>query len=246
MANPLPPSLHDKTIPLDISPEGARRLLVGLSWEPLLEPKLTTEEKKSLWARLALTWKLMPGNRGGYTGYAAKHQREWRKDEDKSSREKDYPHYDLDLLCLVFDNDKNLQVTIGPDPDILIDDLSTIYHSGENSTGSGGIADDEQIHIETASVPDSYQHFFFIVLSDCKFDLGEIDSLKIRIADSKTEKNFLTLDIMPPEHTALKTGYLFAHIFRDGDNWKALPIEQFDAFEADWPALCASLIPTKR
>ncbi|HNQ92300.1 MAG TPA: TerD family protein [Alphaproteobacteria bacterium] len=230
-------------IPLSISSDGKRRLLVGLSWEPLTAPQLSEKEKKSFFKTLFHKWTRTPFNRSGYDRKA---QRVYRKKVDETGREKEYDYFDLDLICLVFDNHGNLKATIGPDPEHLINESGTVYHSGENPTGIGGIADDEQIHIHTLDVPADYAHFFFLIQSDCKFTLAEIDSPRIRIADSKTEKTLLESPLIFLENQKDATACLSFHIFRKGDDWLAERSDRLGAFEDDWESVCKEAISASK
>lgn len=227
------------TIPLTISQDGKRRLHVGLSWEPLTAPQLSEEEGKSFLKVLLHKWTRIPGNRGGYD---KKVQRVYRKKVDEEGREKNFDYFDLDLVCLIFDDHGNLKAVIGPDPEHLIDESSTVYHSGENPTGVGGIADDEQIHIHTLDIPLDYTHFFFLVQSDCKFPLAEITAPRIRIADSKTEKTLAEYPFLIMEDQKDATACLTFHIFRNGEEWSAAHLDHYGAFEDDWEGFCRNII----
>jgi stress response protein SCP2 len=212
------------TVPLIVSQGNKRRIVVGLSWNPRLPSKMP----KILSFFNPIKDFLF--------------ERSTQKSEDLSSRESSYKHYDLDLGCLIFDKDGVLLARISPDADELVNENSSVYHSGENLTGSGGAGDDEQIHIETVNLPPEYKHFFFLALSDSKFPLGESGAPTMRIADGKTEKSVLTAEIQTPESNPAASAYVFCHLQRDGDNWEVSLIGEYGDFTSDWENFCKEKI----
>jgi stress response protein SCP2 len=159
--------------------------------------------------------------------------------QSKSSKKADQPGHDqfsqrdLDLLCFIYDADKNFVRKITPDPDNQIDEARSVYHSGEEFTGAG-VYDDETICIEDGVLPDTYRHFVFLTVSDSKLSLGECGTFNMRLSDSVSEKAFITTPITP-EQSGGNTAYIFCHAWREGNDWYAKSIGSFADFESDWP-----------
>lgn len=192
-----------------------KRLMVGLSWDALPGSSPT----KGIWGTIVHTFKF---------------GREWSNSEKKTDapgRDINFSGRDLDLLCFIFDENKNFVREIGPSPDKLIDESSSIYHSGEEYTGEG-VYDDETVTIEINKLSDTYKHFVFVVVSDSKLSLAECGTFKLRIADSSKDMNFILEDVLAPQGDT--SAYVFAKISRDGDNWNAEKLAHFGVFETEW------------
>lgn len=234
-------------VPLALSPEGARRFVVGLSWGPQAHrrtdipvPRLRDENGHydvfyffklpfhlfRIFV-LALVRLCAPGlYRRGVTDYQS-----WKKGI------KDAGRYDLDLSCYVFDRDMRLKCVIGPEEEVYSDPSRKVYHSGDDIHGSAGAGDDEQAFVETAELPEDYAHFFFVVETDGRYSLNETPNASVRLADSRTNKNALRHAVSPPAGSSAH-GYVFCHVFREeaGEEagWAFRDISEYVAFSTDW------------
>jgi stress response protein SCP2 len=235
---------------LAITQEGARRILVGLDWDAKevssVDDMIRTMPKKGDKGRAAFfllspfyflrTLFLSSVNiiAKGYYNQAVNKQ-------DGAGRDKNATAFDLDLDCYIFDDDKNLVFHVCTENGNFADPSRKVYHSGDNMSGLGG-PDDEQVMIETNGLPDNYRHLFLVVKSDSKYSLEEVHSPHVRLADSKTNENLIENTITPPAHFNAH-GYVFCHIFRDGDKWKARNMDEYaDSGDGiDWPAFLAGL-----
>lgn len=202
---------------LDIQPTmgNKKRLLIGLSWDAL--PR--SNPSKGIWGTIVHTFKF---------------GREWANSEKKTDapgRDMNFSGRDLDLLCFIFDENKKFIREIGPSPETLIDETSSIYHSGEEYTGESA-GDDEVVTIDINKLPETYKHFVIVVVSDSKLSLAECGTFKLRIADSSKDMNFILEDINAPQNNS--SAYIFASITRDGDVWNAKKIGTFTDFNTDW------------
>jgi len=202
---------------LDIKPTSGnkKRLMIGLSWDT---PPRSSPSKGIL----------------GTIVHTFRFGREWSKSEKKTDlpgRDTSFAGRDLDLLCFIFDENKNFIREIGPSPDLLIDEASSVYHSGEEYTGEA-VYDDETVTIDINKLPSEYKHFIAVVVSDSKLSLSECGTFKLRIADSSQDLNFILEDVTaPPGDTS---AYVFAKISREGDTWSAEKLGHFGEFETDW------------
>ncbi len=149
------------------------------------------------------------------------------------ARDSDFDGFDLDLYCYIFDDHGELVEKIGPDYEDVISEEGQVYHSGDDFSGMGG-PDDEQIYIETKKLPENYKHFLFVVKSDCKFNLNDISDPVIRIADGKTNEDFLKEDIKPPANVNA-SALIFAHMAEVNDNWTITNISDFADADLDIP-----------
>lgn len=215
---------------LDISATQSNRILVGLSWDPKLsgwEERPKAKDNPDILDKAAY-YIYDVFRHLAYVEY----QRKSLKQNDLPERKENSDYFDLDLHCYVFDSSGNLKQKLGPDYKEAIDPTSSTYHSGEDFSGTGG-PDDEQIHIETKNIPDEYKHFIFFVRSDCKFSLDEINDPVVRLADSKTETNFLEVAIRPPANLDAY-GFIFAHVYHENGEWHVKNLSEYAAFDIDW------------
>lgn len=234
-------------IPLEISQQGVRRFVVGLSWGSrkhgfveIPVPHLRDENGHydifyffklpfHLFRILVLSFlrMCMPDfYRRGVTDFQT-----WKRGI------KDAGRYDLDLACYVFDAGMKLQCIIGPEDEVYADESRKVYHSGDDKQGSAGGADDEQAFVETFELPENYAHFFFIVETDGRYSLNDTPNASVRLADSRSNKNALKREITPPEDSAAH-GYVFCHVFRDTQEsksgWAFRDISEYVPFSTDW------------
>ena len=238
---------------LKASSGNKKRILVGLSWEdgktvsmaktrdylpPKSEPVSEDTKKTSFlsglrnFTRHILLWGDEMASTGGQTFRALRLDATTSKKDDSKGRDIKSSMRDLDLLCFIFDKDKNFVREIGPDPDTMIDEASSVYHSGEEFSG-GGLYDDEMVRIEIDKLPANYQHFVFVVVSDSKLSLAECGTFNLRLADSTTDHNFIKDDVDAPADNS--SAYIFAKLSRDDQIWTTEQISKFGDFETDWP-----------
>lgn len=241
-----------KAEPLHISEGAGRRFFVGLSWDPILPKKSEMlpsfpsgdPAAAGLWLALLLPRLLMMPFRVMFRPVIeadARAKTQWSKAEDKPGRDKDSPHYDLDLACLVFDADFNPLCYVGPENAAFIDASKKIYHSGEDQAGFGG-PDDETVSVETAGLPENYHHFFFTVECDSKHSFGDIRNPAIRFADGKTNDNAIETTIVPPAHYNAR-GLVFCHVWREGDGFMLRNLEEYTGDDMDWPKFLRRFVP---
>ncbi|MCB1592258.1 MAG: TerD family protein [Alphaproteobacteria bacterium] len=215
------PNKVPRKITLDLKRH--QRLMVGLSWDPL-DTKYAPA----------------PENRNAFYLYDVHrafnfllHIRSAEKDEDGKGREKDYAHFDLDLICFALDHDGNPAAYTGPAAPDMIDEKEVIYHSGENYSGYGG-HDDEQIHIEMNRIPSDYENLFFVAASDSKFSLNQVQNPVIRLVDCKDEKTLIEMKITAPVDKETYN-YVFGRLYRKGDEWFFQDIGEFAGDVDNWP-----------
>lgn len=192
--------------------------------------KKNEQDKKNFWWHFKTGWLWRYLTHGG-------------KQLDGPGREKDFPDLDLDVSCYVFNQNGEFEIEIGPGAYEASDDLGSVYHSGDDSSGYGG-PDDEQIFINTQDIPESYAHFFVVVTSDCQYSLDETNDPFLRIALSKGDTNFFMQSIKPAANLDAYA-CVCAHLFRDSDYWYVRNITDFVAFETDWKSQLSKYIERK-
>jgi len=207
----------DESVELQVSPDGKRRIVIGLSWDP-------KEENSKTWALKNLINSI---------SFSVTKERLMEK-LDIPGRDIHYTLFDLDLYCFAFDKNGDLKAQV----DVLawnaIDASKKIYHSGEDMDGMGG-PDDEQVHIELNGLPDDYNDFFFVVESDSRHNLSQVTNAHIRLADSKTEKDQLRVDITKlPENEEF--AFIFCRLHKKEGRWMIQNLSKFINFQEDWPA----------
>lgn len=206
-----------------------KRLLVGLAWDdtPVSQPS----RRKNIILNIfgTLLHSLMYALRSSKVD----------KNEDKPGRDINFSQRDLDLLCFIFNQEKKLVCTIGPDEDQMIEETNSVYHSGEEYTGSG-VYDDEIIRIEIAKLPEHYHHFVFVVVSDSKLSLSECGPIRLRLADSSTDKNFIAERLEAPNNGS--SAYIFSRLTRKGDGWDGEAVGRYTDFEGDWSKTLPALL----
>lgn len=249
-----------QTAELKITQEGARRFIVGLSWDPPELPGMKvnvsvrqgddaiSKVSHALFAPFEFIRVLFVSffNLITMDMYAKK----TGKDGDAVGRDKQSEAHDLDLDCYIFDENMNFKVLVGTEDDALIDPSKKVHHSGDDQGGMGG-DDDEVVSVETNGLPDDYRHFYFVVKSDSMHDLSQYINPKIRLADGKTNANALALPI--GKDGAGKYNYVFCLVSRktatngDGDkvdSWSVTAIDEYVGEDMEWetglPALKAA------
>ncbi len=225
--------------PLLIAPEGDRRFLVGLSWGPTQFRKLRVHVPQlkdenghyDLFYFFKLPFHLFRIVTLSLIRLGAPDL--YRRGVDDGKAVEDAGRYDLDLSCYVFDAAMNLKCVIGPEEGNYSDASKKVYHSGDQIHGSAGSSDVEQAFVETRGLPDDYMHFYFVVETDGRYSLNETPNATVRLACSRTNKSALRKTIQPPA-TSHAHGYVFAHVFRDGDGWAFRDVSEFADFDAGW------------
>lgn len=225
--------------PLVIAPEGDRRFLVGLSWGPTQFRKLRVhvpqlkdaDGRYDVFYFFKLPFHLFRIVVLSLIRLCAPDL--YRRGVADGRAVEDAGRYDLDLSCYVFDSHMNLKCVIGPEEGNYSDASKKVYHSGDQIHGSAGAGDDEQAFVETKNLPDDYAHFFFVVETDGRYSLNETPNASVRLACSRTNKNALQKQIAPPEGGHAH-GYVFCHVFRDGDGFAYRDISEFAEFSAGW------------
>jgi len=238
-----------KAAPLEISAEGGRRFFVGLSWDPREMPRMNIgipdkpKEGSKLGYYLAWPYHFLRVLFLSLVKLVAMDMyiKMTSKQEDTKGRDKESPHYDLDLACLVFDADFNHLIYIGPEDAAFIDASRKIYHSGEDQAGFGG-PDDETVSVETTGLPENYHHFFFVVECDSKYSFEDIRNPFIRLADGKTNDNVIETRIAPPAHYNAH-GLVFCHVWREGDGFTVRHLHEFTGDNMNWPKFLRTLVP---
>lgn len=216
------------TIKLNLAGSKRERILVGLSWEP----NAKKGSQSYYGVQLLNSLKIIVRNPELIKLFIQNPDLLTQK-EDSEDREKDDPHYDLDLCCFAIDKEGNCKNWITPDAYNAIDTTEKIYHSGESMDGAG-VLDDEQIHIELKNLEEHYKHFFIIVESDCMHRLSMMEGSKIRLADGSTNTDFLSCEISKLKESD-KYSFVFCQIFHDGIEWNLKNISEFAQENENWP-----------
>lgn len=225
---------------LKITPEGARRFIVALSWDPpdlpgmkvrLAERQGDDAVSKTAHALFApfefvRVFFLSFFNLVTMDMFAKK----IGKDGDAKGRDKTSEAHDLDLDCYIFDKDMNFRTLVGTEDDALIDPSRKVYHSGDDQGGMSG-DDDEVVSVETNGLPEDYCHFYFVVKSDSKYDLSRFINPKIRLADGKSNENALLLPIGRDGAGIGRYNYVFCCVSRKDGGWAFQPIDEYLAEE---------------
>ncbi|TAL37447.1 MAG: hypothetical protein EPN97_05235 [Alphaproteobacteria bacterium] len=236
---------------MKISPEGARRFVVKLSWTPRELPKLNVDvaapPKEGDTTGKIVFFMMKPFDLlrilflsivklMSFGMYASKA----RRDVDADGRDTTADQFDLDLDCYIFDGNMMLKCVIGTEGDaLLIEGSKKVYHSGDDQSGMAG----EHIFVETQGLPEGYQNFFFVVRSDCKYSLDQFVNPLIRLADGKTDENVLQNTLIPAEQMIPKAfNYAFCHVFRDGDAWRFRNLDAYQGDAVEWEMFLPSLV----
>jgi stress response protein SCP2 len=243
---------------LEISPQGARRFMVGLSWDAAPVPDMGVRIGKAprkgdtagnisyyiFWPfqflRIFIVsfFKLMRLDR-----YARDMATDKAKGKEKEhlGRDTTTKHFDLDLYCYIFDANMQLVATVGAKEDVLQDPSGKVYHTGDDQSGYGS-GDDEQLFVETAELPENYSHFFFVIKSDSKYSLDEFINPAVRLCDSKTDINALQSTIMPDPEMKSAYNFIFCHAYRAGDLWRFQNLDTYRGDGVDWATYLPGLL----
>lgn len=208
---------------LNISQEGARRFTVGLTWGARESANAATPEVKGGFFKKILSF--------GGSGAG----------KEKGGRDANADRFDLDLDCYIFNADMACKCVVGTEGDaLLIEGSKKVYHSGDDQTGAAG----EQVCVETEGLPEDYQHFFFVVRSDCKYSLDQFNNPLIRLEDAKSSDIALENTLIPQGELDIPRAYnyAFCHVFRDGGKWFFRNIDLHMADGVEWDMTLPDLV----
>jgi stress response protein SCP2 len=234
---------------LVISDDANQRFFVGLGWDPKDPPDSAVRlpKKPKGGAALFFYYLLSPLHFIRILFVALvkliavdMYTRNTSKSEDKLGRDEKSSTFDLDLCCYVLDAQMQEVCFIGPEGNAYIDPSKKVYHSGEDQSGFGG-PDDEAISVETKGLPAQYHHFFFVVKSDSKYAFQDVRNPAIRLADGKLNENVLESTLTPPAHYNA-SGFVFCHVWRDGENWSFRNLDEYTGSDIEWPSFLATFI----
>lgn len=119
--------------------------------------------------------------------------------------------YDMDLACVMYDREGKFVDGVSGRPEEATDQTGKIYHSGDDTTGTGDM-DDESISVELKDLPDYIHHIIFVAEMQSKHDFNDVDQPHIRLADGKTDESQFVAHLSGPY-----TAYIFGRIFRAAD-----------------------------
>lgn len=141
-------------------------------------------------------------------------------------------HHDLDLLCFIFDENKNLIGSVTADPTQSTNESGKIYHSGDNVEGLGD-GDDEQISVELKDLDENIHHIVFLTTIKTGQTFTDVTSPEIHIADGYSNRGFLHVDLKNADGND-KPAFLFARIYKSGDEWMLHDISEFSDLQDNW------------
>ena len=146
--------------------------------------------------------------------------------------------YDLDLVCLIYDDMNELIDAVSPSPQENVDLSGAIYHSGDDTAGVSA-GDDEQISIEIEHLPDNINHMVFLAIIQSGHTFGQVLNAECRVADGKTDKNLLKFGLAQDDSgNADKTACAMVSIYKnpESNEWFVKNISEFymDADVDDW------------
>jgi len=218
-----------ETIELVLAENSPRkRILAGLSWDK------STEDISKGYIRAQISNSISTIIRNpDMLGYFVKNRDLMsQKDDNPDTREEDDPSFDLDLLCYGFDDQGHCKDYVTPSAFNAIDTAEKIYHSGDDMDGEGDL-DDEDIFIELKDADDHYNHFFFVIESDCMHHIEAIDKPHIRIADAMNNENILNIriDQLPKSD---QYALVVCQIFKKDGQWHLQNISEFTKERQNW------------
>lgn len=140
--------------------------------------------------------------------------------------------FDLDISCVMYGADGEFLDGVSGRPEEMADQSGKVYHSGDDTTGSGDL-DDEYISVELADMPDDVHHIIFVVEVQSKHTFADVGEPRVHLADTKSGAIQHQVDLSGPY-----TAFIYGRIFRDGADWKFHYIGEYalGAQIADWVA----------
>lgn len=125
--------------------------------------------------------------------------------------------YDLDLFCVMYNDDGEFVDGVSGEPAESADDSGKVYHSGDDTSGHGD-NDDEQISVELKDLPDYIHHIVFVAEIQSAHTFGDVVNPEIRIADGMTDDDILLVSLGRGADSE-RSACVFAHIYRQGEGW---------------------------
>lgn len=154
--------------------------------------------------------------------------------------------YDLDLICLMFDRDKNFVDAVSPDALENINHSGTVYHSGDETQGTSS-GDDEQISVELAFLPEEIHYLVFIATIQSGHYFGHVLNTECRIADGRTNAELWRAPLgRTVKEGANKTAVHFCTIHRGGvTGWTLQNVMEYriDTEVKDWAQEVTTHLP---
>lgn len=145
--------------------------------------------------------------------------------------------YDLDLVCLMFGEDKTLLDAVSPAPEEAVDVSGAVYHTGDDTEGFNA-GDDEQISVELANLPYAIHHLVFICIIQSGHLFGQVLNARVLVADGKTNKGFFQFQLgHQGQDGSNKTGCAMLSLSRGGSTgWVLTNLSEYriDKNVADW------------
>ena len=121
--------------------------------------------------------------------------------------------HDLDLACVMYGADGEFLDGVSGRPDENADQSGKVYHSGDDTTGTGDL-DDEAISVELRDLPADIRHVIFVVEMQSKHTFADVDIPTVSIADGKTHKVQFEAIMEGP-----RTAFVFGRLVRQGEDW---------------------------
>ncbi len=136
--------------------------------------------------------------------------------------------HDLDINCYIYDKNKEFIDFVGSEVQDSMDESETIYHSGDDQSGTGD-GDDEFISAELARVPDHVYALVFIVEIRSEHYFSHVAAPTSRIADGYDNKTLLEMPIVGRESKE-STAFVMSCVQRKSDSptgWQLYNISEF-------------------
>ncbi len=124
-----------------------------------------------------------------------------------------HAHIDLNLVCLVFDAEKNMIANInGTSMEF---GEGAIHHTGDDRMGTGS-GDDEQIFVAPEKIPEEAAHLVFAMHSASGHAFSEIRNITCRLTAFPGDAELLSYTL--PENDRMKA-HLIACMSRESKGW---------------------------
>lgn len=117
--------------------------------------------------------------------------------------------HDMDLACVMYDAEGRFIDGVSGRPEENADQSGKVYHSGDDTTGTGD-HDDETISVELKDLPEDIHHIVFVAEMQSKHNFNDVEAPAIRLADGKTDQNQFIADL-----SGDYTAFVFGRIFRN-------------------------------
>ncbi len=142
--------------------------------------------------------------------------------------------FDVDLICLMFDENGQIVDAVSPMEGEEIDQSGKVYHSGDERHGAS-INDDEIISVELKDLPEYIHQMVFFATVQSGHDYSAIVNPEARIFDAMNDRDLLLVRMDGAEAEG-KTAFIFCRIYRGEEDWMIQNISEFriDAEIADW------------